>query len=348
MRPWASRVTAVLVGVLFSSATAELAARAFDFDARWLDRVAPRQKADRDVHSIFDDGERLYGLRPMARRRFFGRRAGDPVERRPAPRDVRIDGRGLRGPERQDEAAAGALRIVAIGSSNTYGASVSDGEDWPARLESELRTRGHHAEVWNAGVPGTVLRQQIALGREAARHWAPDLLIVQLYNQGTRLLLVGDEAGRVADLDPTVWHEWLCDGVPAALAPVFRWSSAVRTAWTATQVRRWSADREACAAKVTPRADAQDVERWAAFVREVQPLPVLLLVTPAGVSEPFLTALSWPTLDLRPLLGTDGEVGRIHPGPAVYGRYATALADSLEARGCLAGADERRARCATP
>jgi acyl-CoA thioesterase-1 len=50
-------------------------------------------------------------------------------------------------------AHAAALRIVAIGASNTSGWYVDKREAYPARLQALLRAKGIDAEVTNAGVP---------------------------------------------------------------------------------------------------------------------------------------------------------------------------------------------------
>lgn len=51
-------------------------------------------------------------------------------------------------------AAAEALRIVALGDSLTAGLGLAASEAFPARLEARLRERGHDVEVINAGVSG--------------------------------------------------------------------------------------------------------------------------------------------------------------------------------------------------
>jgi len=48
----------------------------------------------------------------------------------------------------------GRYRILAIGSSMTFGLGVNDDEAWPAVLERELRDAGYRVDVVNAGVIG--------------------------------------------------------------------------------------------------------------------------------------------------------------------------------------------------
>lgn len=45
-------------------------------------------------------------------------------------------------------------RIVAFGDSNTYGQGLARGEDWPAKLEAVLKSKGYNVQVVNAGVSG--------------------------------------------------------------------------------------------------------------------------------------------------------------------------------------------------
>jgi acyl-CoA thioesterase-1 len=51
-------------------------------------------------------------------------------------------------------AQAEAIRIVAIGSSQTAGQGVSPSAAWPAQLQAMLQKKGYDAQVTNAGVNG--------------------------------------------------------------------------------------------------------------------------------------------------------------------------------------------------
>jgi acyl-CoA thioesterase I len=54
--------------------------------------------------------------------------------------------------------AADTVRIVALGDSLTAGYGLAAEASFPARLEAELRRRGHDVEVINAGVSGDTTR----------------------------------------------------------------------------------------------------------------------------------------------------------------------------------------------
>jgi acyl-CoA thioesterase-1 len=51
-------------------------------------------------------------------------------------------------------ASAGAITIVALGASNTYGKGVARSQSYPAQLEAMLRAKGFDVRVINAGVNG--------------------------------------------------------------------------------------------------------------------------------------------------------------------------------------------------
>lgn len=59
-------------------------------------------------------------------------------------------------------AALATIKIVAIGTSNTYGRYVARGEDYPAKLEAVLKSRGHDVQVINAGRNGDTIAGGLA------------------------------------------------------------------------------------------------------------------------------------------------------------------------------------------
>ena len=80
-----------------------------------------------------------------------------------------------------------AFRIIVIGGSNTFGVSVNDGETYPARLEQYLeKIAPGKFEVWNAGLSAYVLSQVVEYAKIVTKEYEPDLLILQLANQGRR------------------------------------------------------------------------------------------------------------------------------------------------------------------
>ena len=147
------------------------------------------------------------------------------------------DGRGW-GPERPPwPRAKGALRVVAVGDSVTYGMNVAGGEAWPARLGTALGV-----EAVNLGVRGWDAAQTAALVVSAeVTAWAPDLVVWGLYvNDGypTRVLHAGQGRTPVyVDAEPPPQGRVLPDG-PArwllARSALFRRFQAV--AWARARV----------------------------------------------------------------------------------------------------------------
>jgi hypothetical protein len=290
--------------------------------------MLPRQKADPQAHRPSADPELLYELRP-------GHHDGlqDPRSE-PGGWSLRVNTLGQRGVERSLQRAPAMRRVLALGSSNTWGARVSDGEGWPERLEQALQARGQQVEVWNLGVSGYTARQLVASGRRWVRHAQPDLVIVQMYNVGTRLVLAGEAAGKVVLRDPSLWCEQLLTApCPGEVGwTLFRHSALRRTLTVALDRRHLSREREDFVARVSARADREDRERLLSFARELGPIPLRILVTPAGLSAAWLDGLGLPVWDLREDAQPFGERGlQIHPEADVYRWYGEVLADKVGA-----------------
>lgn len=83
---------------------------------------------------------------------------------------------GLRGPLPTLPRPAGRARIICLGGSTTFG-FVSDGEDWPARLQAILSARGD-IEVLNAGRPGSTTWSDFRYLRDRLLLLDPDVVIL--------------------------------------------------------------------------------------------------------------------------------------------------------------------------
>ena len=59
-------------------------------------------------------------------------------------------------------AAQSPIKIVAFGTSNTLGAHVARGQDYPSKLEAALKARGHNVQVINAGRNGEMIAGALA------------------------------------------------------------------------------------------------------------------------------------------------------------------------------------------
>jgi lysophospholipase L1-like esterase len=79
-------------------------------------------------------------------------------------------------------APAGTLRVVAIGTSSTFGYGVAAEQAWPARCEEALRRGlpGRHVEVVNAGVPGSTAERLRFFVEGVVLGMRPDVVVVDL------------------------------------------------------------------------------------------------------------------------------------------------------------------------
>ena len=76
----------------------------------------------------------------------------------------------------------GALRVLALGGSTTYGVGVErHAEAWPALLEKELERRlGRDVEVLNAGVPNWTTFELLGVATLWMPELAPDIVILHI------------------------------------------------------------------------------------------------------------------------------------------------------------------------
>ena len=91
----------------------------------------------------------------------------------------RINHAGYRGPQIAVPKPAGILRVVILGDSSVFDPAVGEGEDWPARVQETLRTRGYRqVEIVNAGVPEHATLD--SLGRLYTQIWTfqPDFVLI--------------------------------------------------------------------------------------------------------------------------------------------------------------------------
>jgi len=114
--------------------------------------------------------------RPLARQalRFFDRegRVSKEIE-------ASINEDGYRGPVVAKEKPADALRIVAIGDSQTFGTGVEEKESWPAVLQATLQADfpATRIEVLNCAVQGYDAPQSAAALESRWLAYAPDLVL---------------------------------------------------------------------------------------------------------------------------------------------------------------------------
>ena len=98
-----------------------------------------------------------------------------------------------------DANAEAAVKIVALGASNTDGWGVDRSEAYPAQLQKLLRARGIDATVRNAGMPGDTTGGMLArLGS-----WLADDVRIVILQPGTtdeRMGLMAERASNIAKI----------------------------------------------------------------------------------------------------------------------------------------------------
>jgi hypothetical protein len=91
---------------------------------------------------------------------------------------------GIRSPYETLRKEPGALRIVAIGDSFTWGSKIASSDStWPAQLEAELRRRIPHApvEVVNLGQAGFTMVNNARMLQRLGWQFDPDIVVVQFF-----------------------------------------------------------------------------------------------------------------------------------------------------------------------
>ncbi|MBL4850244.1 MAG: hypothetical protein JKY65_32350 [Planctomycetes bacterium] len=101
-----------------------------------------------------------------------------PLQGTPVTFRVTTDEHGLRGP--QAPAASGALKVLCLGDSMTFGQGVNDDESYPSQLQIALsKSLGRPVRVFNAGVISHGQREQISVAKRLVPILEPDLVLIQ-------------------------------------------------------------------------------------------------------------------------------------------------------------------------
>ncbi|MBI5622397.1 MAG: tetratricopeptide repeat protein [Elusimicrobia bacterium] len=292
------------------------------------------QAALPDLHRSCGDA-RLFEMRPSAQ----------ASERGLTYRTNRL---GLRDPERPTPKPPATLRIVVLGGSTTFGAGVEAAEAFPARLEQVLQGPGRiRAEVWNAGLCGYVLSQEVALARKLLAEHEPDLLIFQHLNAGRRPFLPGQDPRQHFAREPSLYPENL-PFLPFGDRGLglIRRSSFIR-AWVAALNRPgWA--RKNNDAFSDENANLETFRRFA----ETSPVPVVLvpLLRDHGPGFPFTGAAQARLFRRENLPDVPyAEYFLAHPPACVHDWYGRTMAAELAKLGLaparLSGLDRRRDTC---
>jgi hypothetical protein len=88
-----------------------------------------------------------------------------------------INQNGFRGPGLSSEKPSSVLRIVCMGSSETFGLFEAPGKEWPAQLRHLLKPH-YHLEVINASVAGLSPRHYKPYLKKYVLDYEPDIVII--------------------------------------------------------------------------------------------------------------------------------------------------------------------------
>ena len=155
---------------------------------QFLRKILWYQHADLEVYRVSKDKERLYELVPGASVKYPNPSGIHPKEtKKYTQRLVTVNDLGFRDKKRQKVKKEKTFRIVVFGASNTYGASVSDEDTYPALMQKIFdEISPERVEVWNAGINAYMVSQEIAYAEYVVKNFNPDLLIFQDYMMGRR------------------------------------------------------------------------------------------------------------------------------------------------------------------
>ncbi len=166
---------------------------------------------------------------------------------------------------------AGAIRIVCIGGSTTYGHGVAAEDAWPAALERALRKKGLPAEVINAGVPGYGSHQNLLRYRRDIVPLSADLILI--YEGWNRTGARVDPAGFVPYATPPPGAVWT-RRISSFLA---RHSLLLQSFVTRAQSRKQKAPVQDWSSDPYHEVFASDVQALAQEAQNHGQRPVLIL-----------------------------------------------------------------------
>lgn len=271
---------------------------------------------------------------------------------------VRINARGLRGPERPFEKPEGSLRILWLGDSVTFGYGVEREEElFPEAVARRLSARLRRpVESVNAGVGGYSPWQQRAwLLREGWRY-APDLLLVGFVlndlTEPLSLVRYGGqgEGWQLARTARGALDRWLSASALVTVLrdgfALLRFGRDVRRGAEALEtldVRRLVAEPDAPLFERSWRIGESELARIFAAARE-RGVPVALVIfpyafqleAPQATAGPqrrlaaFAAAEGVPVLDLLPLLASAGGPPLFLDGSHLSAAGHAAVAAALE------------------
>lgn len=209
-------VLTVVLSTMLALLLAEGLVRLFDWDWRFIEKILYYNTADLESHQPDPDPRFMFRLKP-----------GQVYA-------TTVNSLGFRGREYRAEKPAGVFRIVCVGGSNVYGATLNDDQTWPAQLEALLNKKNPgRYEVFNLGVSAYVGTQMVAMAEEALQKYDPDLIIYSLSNDGRRAFLEGSDVRYYFKKDPSLWN----DVFPMRFFAKWSWLPQEQTFWLIENTR---------------------------------------------------------------------------------------------------------------
>ncbi|MBI1245735.1 MAG: hypothetical protein GC202_12070 [Alphaproteobacteria bacterium] len=269
------------------------------------------------------------------------------------PYHVETNSQGFRVAE---EPAPDSRKIVAIGDSQTFGPYVANEDTWPAWMQSELRRRqdSQSVQVFNAGVSGYTIADELAWLKDKGTRLKPNLILLGVFENdvldyrrvlsghATRIAVYDETDGWLARLRVALWQNSALYNVASAL------KRRLQFQMSQVDLRRGEGD----AALTRPEPNS-DFSRYAAayerdfreFVRvaEEARIPVAVVAIPsydtivsgtkaeaAPIVARLCTDLGIPFLDLAPIVAALPD-----PGQSAYLLQWSSVRRQLDGNGHL-------------
>ena len=156
-----------LVALFVGASEVALRVAGFEYPSDALRTTVWSQERDLELRSTT-------GLHVLDAKQIWKPRPGAKI---PWTKDETVNAQGFRGPVLARDKTKGVVRIALLGPSSTFGVGVAWDDTFGARLVKNLASVGVRAEVLNAGVIGSTIRQGLERYREDVRPFHPDVVI---------------------------------------------------------------------------------------------------------------------------------------------------------------------------
>lgn len=255
----------------------------------------------------------------------------------------RTNSLGLRGREVDDD---GAVRILALGDSSTWGWQVAEEASYPEQLQRLLDARygpGRY-RVINAGIPGYTSYQGLTFFAEVGRALRPQIVIIAYgFNDSIRAPEVTAALARQRRLlpllradDVLLEHSRLWGWLRMRLSPPEPRPGGGRPTSLLAPATAWADTAPSL------RVPVRNVRAYLTFMvqlaRSDGARPLLLsFIGPAGPARPYASAIARVAAQLDvPLVIYDGpRLDTVHPTAAGYAALAERLLAALDQAGYL-------------